>query len=53
MLPGIYRVSHGIIHSTCIQGYLKISIQVLGPGDNPKHSPSQTEIDQDGVDIEA
>ena len=37
----------------CIQGYLKVSIQVLGPGDEPKHSPSLTEVHHDNIDIES
>ena len=36
-----------------LQGYLKISIQVLGPWDDPKPSPSLTEADQGSVDIES
>ena len=34
-----------------MQGYLKISMQVLGPGDEPKRSVSK--IDDENVDIEA
>ena len=37
----------------CIQGYLKLSIQVLGPGDEPKHSPSLTEVHHQNIDIES
>ena len=34
------------------QGYLKMSIQVLGPGDNPRYSPSPIELPQEDIDIE-
>ena len=34
-----------------VQGYLKISINVIGPGDDPKPSPSS--LSQEAVDIES
>ena len=37
-------------HSCLPQGYLKFSIQVIGPGDEPKPSPS--EMSSESVDIE-
>ena len=37
-------------HSHLPQGYLKFSIQVIGPGDEPKPSPS--EMSSESVDIE-
>ncbi len=33
------------------KGYLKVSVQILGPGDDPKPSPS--ELGQETVDIES
>ena len=47
--PG--RIILCIKQSVCVQGYLKISIQVIGPGDEPKSPPS--DIAQETVDIEA
>ena len=57
-----YYVDHCFIHKWLLltdpddpssgpKGYLKFSINVIGPGDDPKPSPST--MSQESVDIEA
>ena len=40
-----------LFSSFFFKGYLKISIQVIGPGDEPKTPPA--EVSKESVDIEA
>lgn len=45
-------VYHSIFpNSIPLQGYLKISIMVMGPGDDMKHSPP--DMSPEDIDIEA